>query len=86
MYENVTQLHNVQKLEFEYNDNSNQQGAAKFVLLNLLSLLYMFRASVLPIFRSTFDTDWMELHPICCHQLAADSRVGTLFKKLYEVC
>jgi hypothetical protein len=37
-----------------YNDIINQQHAAKFVLLILLSLLYMFRATVSPIFRSIF--------------------------------
>jgi len=36
-----------------FNDISNQQDAAKFVLLILLSLLYMFRMTVSPIFRST---------------------------------
>jgi hypothetical protein len=35
------------------NDISNQQDAAKFVLLILLSLLYIFRATVWPIFRGT---------------------------------
>jgi len=35
------------------NDISNQQDAAKFVLLTLLSLFYMFRATVWLIFRST---------------------------------
>jgi len=32
---------------------SKQQGAAKFVSLIALSLLYMFRATVSPVFRST---------------------------------
>jgi hypothetical protein len=35
------------------NDISNQQDAAKFVLLILLSLLYVFWATVSPIFRGT---------------------------------
>ena len=35
------------------NDISNQQDAAKFVLLILLRLLYVFWATVSPIFRST---------------------------------
>jgi len=38
---------------FEFNYISNQQDAAKFVLSILLSFLYMFRATVSPIFRST---------------------------------
>ena len=37
------------------NDISNQQDAAKFVLLILLSLLYMFRRTVSPIFRNTLS-------------------------------
>ena len=36
-----------------YNDISNQQDAAKFVVLILLILLYMFQATVSPIFRNT---------------------------------
>jgi len=38
---------------FLYNDISNQQDATKFLLLILLSLLYMFWVTVLPIFSST---------------------------------
>jgi len=38
---------------FEHNDKSNQQGAAKLVLLILLSLIYMFQVTVSPIFRNT---------------------------------
>ena len=40
-----------------YNDISNQQDAAKsvFFLLILLSLIYMFLATVSPIFRSTLS-------------------------------
>jgi len=37
----------------ESDDISNEQDAAIFVLLILLRLLYMFRATVPPIFRST---------------------------------
>jgi len=37
----------------QFNDISNQQDAAKFVLIILLSLLYVFRATVSPIFRNT---------------------------------
>jgi len=39
----------------QYNDISNQQDAAKFVLLIILSLLYMFRATFSPIFRRTLS-------------------------------
>ena len=49
----MRRLHNVQKLEFEHNDISKQQDAAKFVLLILLSLPYMFWVTVSPIFRGT---------------------------------
>jgi len=38
---------------FLYNDISNQQDATKFLLLILLSLLYMFQVTVSPIFSST---------------------------------
>jgi len=38
----------------QYNDISNQQDAAKFVLLIPLSLLYMFWAKVSPIFGANF--------------------------------
>jgi len=41
-------------VHYSYIDIRNQQDAAKYVLLILLSLLYMFRATVSPIFRSTF--------------------------------
>jgi len=34
-------------------DISDQQDTTKLVLLILLSLLYMFQATILPIFRST---------------------------------
>jgi len=55
---------------FEFNDISNQQDAAKFVLLILLSLLYMLRATVLPIFRSTltvYTAFWNTvLTAVCC--------------------
>jgi hypothetical protein len=34
-------------------DTSSQQDAAKFVLLSILSLLYMFRATVSSFFGST---------------------------------
>jgi len=37
----------------QYSDISNQQDAAKYVLLIVSSLLHMFRATVLPIFRNT---------------------------------
>jgi len=40
-----------------YCDVSNQQDAVKFVLLLLLSSLYMFQATVSPIFRSTLSVN-----------------------------
>jgi len=46
------------------NDISNQQDAAKFVLLILLNLLYMFRATVSPIFGGTlavYTTFWKNI-------------------------
>ena len=49
----MRRLHCVQKMVFEHNDKSNQQGAAKLVLLILLSLIYMFQVTVSPIFRNT---------------------------------
>jgi len=48
-------------------DISNQQDAAKFVLLILLSLLYMFRATVSPIFRSTLYIQLFgTMYRLCC--------------------
>jgi len=72
---------------FEFNDISNQQDAAKFVLLILLSFLYMFQATVSPIFRSTLCIQLVgTTYRLCC-QSAADSRVGTLFQKtVYTKC
>ena len=69
-----------------YNDISNQQDAEKFVVLILLSLLYMFRATVSPIFRNTltvYTAFWNNV-PIllsAINQSVADSTVGTLFQK-----
>jgi len=37
----------------QFNDISNQQDASKFFLLILLSLLYMFQATVSPILSNT---------------------------------
>jgi len=92
----VHDFHNLQNT-IHYDDLSNQQDAAKFVLLILVILLYMFRATVSPILRSTLTVytafwnnvptllsaaDRMELVPSkLCHRSAADSRVGTLFQK-----
>ena len=66
-------------------DISNQQDAAKFVLLILLSLLYMFRVTVSPVIRSTLTvyTVWNNVPTLlsAADRSATDSRVGTLFQK-----
>jgi len=69
-----------------FNDISNQQDAAKFVLLILSSLLYMFRVTVSPVFGSTltvYAAFWNNVPTPSnlCHRSAADSTVGTLFQK-----
>jgi len=72
---------------FEFNDIINQQDAAKFVLLILLGLLYMFWATVSPIFRSTltvYTAFWKKVPTL----LSAASRQQTAelvhcSKKLY---
>jgi len=61
---------------------SNQQDAAKFVLLILLSLLYVFRAIVSLIFRSTltvYTAFWNR--PVTLSLVGRISRVGTFFQK-----
>ena len=75
-----------------YNNISNQQDAAKFVVLILLSLLYVFRATVLPIFRNTltvYTAFWNNVPTLlsATNRSGADSRVGTWFQKaLYTKC
>jgi len=62
------------------NDISNQQDAAKFVLLILLSLLYMCRATVSPIFRSTLFIQLSEtMYRLCCLLPTGDTDWTELF-------
>jgi len=52
---------------FEFNDIINQQDAAKFVLLIPLGLLYMFWATVSPIFKSTLYIQLFgTMYQLCC--------------------